>query len=61
MTAKEVGTNDKKVFMQLNGLPSGYKGIRNFLKAALQSMYSSAYPFYFINPTRSEVMKRFTT
>ena len=33
-TAKDVGTNDKKIFIQLNGLPSGYKGTQSFLKAA---------------------------
>ena len=33
-TAEEVGTNDEKNSIQLNGLPSGYKVIQ-FLKAAL--------------------------
>ena len=33
-TAEEVGTNDNKNFIQLNGLPSGYKSTGSFLKAA---------------------------
>ena len=32
-TDENVGANDKKGFIQLNGLSSGYKGIRKFLKA----------------------------
>lgn len=60
-TDEEVGTNDKRVFIQLNGPPSGYKGTRRFLKAALLSMYGSAYPSHFRNPTRSEMMKRYIT
>ncbi len=34
-SVEEVGTNDKRVFIQLNGPPSGYKGTLRFLKAAL--------------------------
>ena len=37
--AGEVGTNDKKVLIQLNGPPSGYKGTWKFLNAILFSMY----------------------
>ena len=33
-TAEEVGTNDKRIFIQLNELPSGYKGNQSFLNAA---------------------------
>ena len=33
-TAQEVGTNDKKVSIQLNGLPFVYKGTHSFIKAA---------------------------
>ncbi len=44
-----------KVFIQLNGPPSGYKGKRRFLKAALTSMYGSDYPYHFRNHTRSEL------
>ena len=55
-----MGTNDKKGFIQLNGLSSDYKVPENFLKAVLLSMYSSAYLPHFEN-ARSEVMKRFAT
>ena len=34
-TGKEVGTNDKRVFIQLNRRLSGYKGTRSFLKVAM--------------------------
>ena len=34
-TVEEVGTNDKRVFIQLNRLLSDYKGAQNYLKAAL--------------------------
>ena len=37
------GTNDKVVFIQVNGLPSGYKGTWKFLKAILLSMHGPAY------------------
>ena len=33
--AKEVGSNDKKIFIQLNGLPTDHKGTRNVFIAAL--------------------------
>lgn len=60
-TDEEVGTNDMRCFIQLNGPPSGYKGTRKFLKTALLSMYGSSYPSHFRNPTRSELMKLFVT
>ena len=34
-TVEEVGTNDKKVFIQLNRLLSGYRGTQSFLNSAL--------------------------
>ena len=34
-TAEEVDSNDKRVFIQMNGLPSSYKCSQSFLKAAL--------------------------
>ena len=55
---EEVGTNDKRDFIQNNGALSGYKGTRRSLKAIL-SLYGSAYPFYFRNPARSGMMKLF--
>ena len=58
---EEVGTNDKRCFIQLNGPSSGYKGTQRFLKAVLLSMYGSAYPSHFGNPATSEMMKRFIT
>ena len=58
---EKVDTNDKSVFIQLNGLSSGYKVTQSFLKTTLQSMYDFAYLFHFRNFTRSETMKRFVT
>ena len=60
-TIEDVGTNDKRFLIQLNGLPSGFKGTRSFLKAALQSIYSSTYHFHFKNSTKCEMMERFVT
>ena len=60
-TAEEVGTNDKRVLIQQNGLPSVYKGSQSFLKATLQYMHGSAFLFHFRNSTRSEMMKKFVT
>ena len=42
-TNKKVGTNDKAVFIQINGPSTGYKSTWRFLKAVLFSMYGSAY------------------
>ena len=47
-----MSTNDKKDFIQLNGLSLGYKGIPKFLKAVLLSMYGSANPSLFGNAKR---------
>ena len=49
--------NNKRVFIQLNWLSSGYKDAQNFLKAALWVVCGFSYPFYFRNPTRNEMMK----
>ena len=49
------------LFFQLSGFLSGYKGIRKFLKAVSMSMYGFAYPPYFGNARRNEIMKRFVT
>ena len=57
---EEVGTNDKRVFVQINESPSGYKGTRKFLKATLSSMYGSEYFFHF-RYLKCEMMKRFIT
>ena len=55
----EVSTNDKKVFIQLNGPWSdSYIGTWWCLKAALLSMYGSAYSSHFRNFTKNE-MKQF--
>ena len=35
---EKVGADDKRVFIELNRLLSGYKGTRSFLKAGLSSM-----------------------
>ena len=58
-----MGTNDKNVFFsfQLNGLLSGHKGTQKFLKAVLLPMYGFAYPPYFGNARRSEVMIQFVS
>ena len=61
MDRKKCGTNDKKDFIQLNGLSSDYKGTRKFLKAILLSMYGSAYPPHFGNARRSEIMKQYVS
>ena len=55
-TNENVGTNDKKGFIQLNWLSSGFKGIRKFLKAILLSIYGFAYPPHFVN-AKSELLK----
>ena len=60
-TVEEVGTNEKRIFIQLNGFPFGYKGTRSFSKAALLPMYGSAYPFYLRNSTRNVIIKTFIT
>ena len=52
-TDENVGTNDKGL-IQVNGLSSGYKDTRKFLKTVLSSMYGSAYPPY-IGNARSEL------
>ena len=45
------GTNDKKDFIQLNGLSPSYKGTLKFcFKADLFSMHGSAYPFHLRSP-----------
>ena len=46
-----------RVFIQLNGPLSDYKATGRFSKAALLSMYGSAYPVDFRNLTRSEFCK----
>lgn len=45
----EIGTVDKRVFILLNGPPSGYRKTRKFLKAALISMFGSSYSKHFTN------------
>ena len=60
-TDEKVDSEDKKGFIQLNGLSSGFKGTWKFLKAVLLPMYGSAYPSHFRNFTRSEMMKQFVT
>ena len=58
---KKISINVKRIFIKLNGPIFGCKGTRRFLKVALLSMYSSAYPFHFKHPTRSEMMKQLVT
>ena len=59
MQMKKWHTNDTKSFIQLNGLLSGYKGTRWFLKAVSLSKDNSAYPSHFQNPKRSKIIKLF--
>ena len=51
----------RRIYSQLNGLSSGYKGTLKFLKAVLFSMHNSAYPSYFGYARRNQIMKRFVT
>ena len=55
---KKGDTNDKRVFIQLNGSSSDYK---NVPKAVWLSISDSVYPSRFGNSTRNEVMKWFVT
>ena len=56
-TDEEVSTNDKRVFIQINGPSSGCKGTCK----SSYILYGSAYPFHFRNFTRIEMMKRIVT
>ena len=60
-TDENVGTNDKKDFIQLNGLSLGYKGTLKFLKAVILFMYGFVYPSLFRSARRNQIMKRFVT
>ena len=50
-----MGTNDKKGFIQMNGLSSDYKCTQKFLKAVLLPMYGSAYNSNFGNATEEVI------
>ena len=48
----EVGANHNRIFIQLNGHLSGYKGTQKFLITSLLFMYDSVYSSSFRNPIR---------
>lgn len=57
----DIGTNDKRTFIQINGPPSGYKNTRKFIKAGLISMFGVNYAANFSNTHRNKIMKNFVT